>query len=247
MSAPIFLGTDVGNIGGGALVRYLVGRNWSVRRARGVTVGLSSAFLVPAVTVGYQNDAYIAIGLLIVAATAIASITTNYLAALQEISFASVGLIAGILGAFGNMVGATVNPLIGRYVDTTGHYQLVFLLLGVLPLVGLVALLSFDAVVARGTGPLNGSNCLRELGPIVSRKHPLMTIVQSHIARLFASPLAAALVLLGLWPNADVLAAESPMHIRRQGNCRFPLALRWLRDDLRLRGVLALRVARLAE
>ena len=108
MSAPIFLGTDLGNIGGGALVKYLVSRGWSLRRARGATISLSAAFILPAVMVGYLNDAYVAIALLIVAATAIASITANYLAALQDVSFANVGLIAGILGMFGNMVGATL-------------------------------------------------------------------------------------------------------------------------------------------
>jgi MFS transporter, ACS family, hexuronate transporter len=149
MSAPIFLGTDLGNIGGGGLVKYLVGQGWSLRRARGATVSLSAAFILPAVLVGYVNDAYAAVALLLVASTAIASIGSNYMAALQEISFANVGLIAGILGAFGNVVGAAFNPLIGRYVDATGHYHLVFVLLGTFPLVGLAALLLFDAVAAR--------------------------------------------------------------------------------------------------
>ena len=146
MSAPIFLGTDLGNIGGGGLVKWLVSRGWSLRRARGATISLSAAFILPAVMVGYLDDAYVAIALLIVASTAIASITANYLAALQNVSFANVGLIAGILGMFGNIVGATLNPLIGRYVDATGHYHLVFVLLGIFPVVGLLALLTFDSV-----------------------------------------------------------------------------------------------------
>lgn len=147
VSTPIFLGTDLGNIGGGGLVKFLISRGRSLRFARGATIGLSAALIVPAILVGYQDNAYVAIALLLLASIGIASITANYMAALQDISFASVGFIAGVLGAFGNMVGATLNPFIGRYVDTTGHYHLVFVLLGVLPLVGFFALLLFDAIV----------------------------------------------------------------------------------------------------
>ncbi len=149
VATPIFLGADVGNIGGGGLVKYLAGRGWTIRRARGLTVCVSASMILPAVMAGYVDNAYVCVGLLTLASVGIMGVTANYLAALQDISFAGVGLVAGILGASGNVVGATVNPWIGRYVDATHNYHLVFVLLGVFPILGLTSLLLFDRISGR--------------------------------------------------------------------------------------------------
>jgi MFS transporter, ACS family, hexuronate transporter len=156
-STPMFLGQDLGNVGGGGMVKYLTARGLSLRFSRGLTVAVGAALVLPAALAGYVDNSYVCIALLILAATGLASVSANYLAAVQDISFASVGLVAGVLGGFGNIVSWKLNPLIGRYVDQTGHYQLVFISLGVLPMVGLLSLLAFDAVVVRrrrgGSGP----------------------------------------------------------------------------------------------
>jgi len=149
ISTPIFLGTDIGNIGGGGLVKYLASRGWPLRRARGAVVGAASLLVLPAAGAGYVESPYVCVALLMIAMSALAAIGANYLAALQDISFASVGLAAGFLGAFSNVVGATVNPLIGQYVDRTGRYHLVFVMLALFPLIGMTALLAFDAIIAR--------------------------------------------------------------------------------------------------
>lgn len=149
IATPMFLGFDFGNIAGGAVTKYLSHRGWTLRQARGVAVAVGALLIVPAAGASFVHNAYVGVALLVLAATGIAWISANYLAALQEVSFGNVALTAGILGGFGNLVSWKINPLIGQYVDRTGNYHLVFVALGLMPLIGLAAILLFDWVSAR--------------------------------------------------------------------------------------------------
>ena len=147
ISAPIFLAADFGNLAGGGLVKFLASRDWSLRRARGTTVTLAVLLILPVVGITHVASATIVVALLGCAAFGITAILANYTACQQDFSFANVGAVAGILGMACNVFAATVNPWLGRYVDTTGTYNLIFVLIGVLPLVALVAMITFDALV----------------------------------------------------------------------------------------------------
>lgn len=147
---PIFVSADLGNFLGGGLVKYLTHRGWSVRRARGATVALGAALaLCMALVPHVRNYPYLVITLLAVAAIGINTIVPNQTACQPDVSFANTAQLAGLTGLAANVFAAIVNPKIGRYVDVTGHYNLVFYMVALFPTIALLTLLFFDALIAR--------------------------------------------------------------------------------------------------
>jgi ACS family hexuronate transporter-like MFS transporter len=65
----------------------------------------------------------------------------NYFSFAQEVSARHTGLIVGILGAFGNLFAAGFLPFAGAVKDATGGFAPIFVLVGLMPFVGLTALL----------------------------------------------------------------------------------------------------------
>ncbi len=149
VTVPIFLGGDLGNLLSGGIIKYLTMRGWSLRAARGTTLAFCAALIAPVALVTLCQNAVVAVLLLGSAGLGITSIVANYTACQQDLSFANVGMVAGVLGLSSNVCAAMVNPYIGRYVDHTGNYTLIFVLMAVLPAVSVAAIVVFDAVIHR--------------------------------------------------------------------------------------------------
>ena len=152
-TTPIFLAADVGNLLGGGLIKLLTHHGWTLRRARGTTLTLASAAVLPVVFVPHLSNPYWCVALLATGALGITSIIANYTACQGDFSFANVGTVAGILGMTSNIFAALANPRIGAHVDATGTYNRIFLLVGILPAVSVVAIIVFDAIIHRPQNP----------------------------------------------------------------------------------------------
>jgi ACS family hexuronate transporter-like MFS transporter len=152
VTIPIFLGADLGNILSGGLIKLLAMRGWSVRRARGTTLTFAASLIVPVALITQLGHAYACVALLGLAGMGLTSIVANYTACQQDFSFANVGIVSGILGMSANVFAAVVNPYIGRYVDQTGNYTLIFVFMAVLPVISLTAILVFDTLISRQRG-----------------------------------------------------------------------------------------------
>ena len=137
-----FLAADVGNLGGGALSRWFAGRgcrpsgagqlpSWSL-----CTLLISSGALV-----GWVRSDTLVVVLLGLMAMGTAAFMANYFSFTQEVSARHTGLVVGFLGGLGNLYAGGFLPVAGRVKDTTGSFAPIFVLVGLLPFVGLAALI----------------------------------------------------------------------------------------------------------
>jgi ACS family hexuronate transporter-like MFS transporter len=137
-----FLAADVGNLGGGALSRSLAARGLTPTRARFVVLLLCAAMITCGVWVGLVRSNAVVLALLAVMAMGTAAFMANGFVYAQEVSARHTGLIVGILGGLANLCVAGFHPVAGMIKVATGGFGPVFVIVGLLPLVG-VAMLAF--------------------------------------------------------------------------------------------------------
>jgi ACS family hexuronate transporter-like MFS transporter len=136
-----FLAADAGNLGGGYLARVFAVRGMTPTRARITVMGLCTLLISSGALVGWIKSDTAVIGLLCLMAMGTAAFMANFFAFTQEVSARHAGLVVGILGGLGNLYAAGFQPVAGKVKDSTGSFTLVFLLVGLLPFIGLGALI----------------------------------------------------------------------------------------------------------
>ena len=141
LSAIPFLAADGGNLGGGWLSRRLAARGRTAVRARQIVMSLCTLLILAGISVIVAPNITIAVVLLSVMAAGTAAFMANFFAFTQEVSSRHTGLVVGYLGGIGNLFVAGFQPFVGLVKDRTGNLSLIFLLIGLAPLVGLVTLL----------------------------------------------------------------------------------------------------------
>jgi ACS family hexuronate transporter-like MFS transporter len=140
-SAIPFVAADLGNLGGGWFSRFLARRGERSDRARAKVILMSCMFIVLALLAGRSSHPYLTIVILALVAFGTAAYMANYFAFCQEVSGRHTGLVVGVLGALGNLFAAGFLPIAGRIKDQTGSFSSVFVVVGLLPLLGIVAVL----------------------------------------------------------------------------------------------------------
>ncbi|MHB1561650.1 MAG: MFS transporter [Isosphaeraceae bacterium] len=140
LSTIPFLAADVGNLAGGWLSRRLAAAGRSAFRARLMVMAGASPLILGGLAIGLVGNDHAAVILLAIIALGTTAFMVNYFAFTQEVSARHTGLVAGYLGALGNLGAAGFQPFAGWMHDRTGSHATVFAIIGLAPLLALAIL-----------------------------------------------------------------------------------------------------------
>lgn len=132
-----YLGLGIGNIAGGAVPRWLIGRGWSINRSR-KTVMFAASCLIPACFILITRVASPgwAVALIGVAMFGHAS-WGNIILPAEVFPSYCVGMVTGCGGAAGSLISAFAMLGIGRIV-TAVSFTPVFLIYSAAPMTGFI-------------------------------------------------------------------------------------------------------------
>jgi hypothetical protein len=136
----IYLGLDVGFLGGGAAVSYLIHRGLRVALARKIVMFLAGGLMLCAALVPLAPSAEVAVLLVFLVNTGRAAWGAIFLAFNQDVAPARVGMIAAIMGCIGSLNAAGLIWAIGAISKTHG-FGIPFLMIAGLALLGLLPVL----------------------------------------------------------------------------------------------------------
>ena len=136
-----FVAAGLGSLLGGWLARFLIGKGWSVNKARKTIIGLSSLLMPAGIAAAYTNDPMVALAMISLVLFGF-QIWINNVQTLPSDFFpsSSVGSIAG-LGGVGAGIGAGIFTYsTGWVVDATGSYTPILVAAGLLAPLGTIVL-----------------------------------------------------------------------------------------------------------
>ncbi len=132
LSIAVYVGTWLGYVLVGLLVRRLVGWGVAISAAKKWALCVSCLFLGSAVAAGLTPYRYVAVGCLALTGMGMAGFMVIYLTLAQDLDPAHVGATSGLLGGLGNLVYGYLSPYIGRLADMKESF-LTLTLIGCLP------------------------------------------------------------------------------------------------------------------
>jgi len=140
-SSLYYLVAGIGCLLAGLVVKRLAGRGWPVHRARMATFAFCVLLTAVSTLTAVLPASWVMLGTLLVIGFGSLGQFPSYYAFTQELSVRQMGTITGVLSFVTWTSTAFVQALIGRWIDRTGSYSAVTCLAGLVPALGLLALL----------------------------------------------------------------------------------------------------------
>lgn len=136
-----FIAADVGCLLSGALVTQLTLRGWQVPSARQLGYVVFALLAAGAALIPWAGDGWLMVTLLFTAGAGILGLHPYYYAFTQELSLTRMGILSGVLAAWGWIASSLAQIMLGRHIEATKSYELGLIIVGLAPTVGLIALL----------------------------------------------------------------------------------------------------------
>jgi ACS family hexuronate transporter-like MFS transporter len=135
-----YITAEIGCFGSGLLVRWLVARGRTVHSARVASYAVFAA-ITAAAALAPLVGGWEAVALISVAGAGILGLHPLYYALGQELPAKHMAFLSGLLAAAAWFVVGAVQEAMGAHIKATGSYDVGFVIAGLAPLAGLVALL----------------------------------------------------------------------------------------------------------
>jgi ACS family hexuronate transporter-like MFS transporter len=127
----IYLMADVGSVAGGWLSSALLKRGWTTNAARKTALLVCALCVVPVVFAPLVSEAWVAVGLIGLAAAAHQGFSANLFTLTSDLfPRRAVGSVVGIGGMAGAVGGILMQAMSGRVKDWTGSYLTMFVIAG---------------------------------------------------------------------------------------------------------------------
>jgi ACS family hexuronate transporter-like MFS transporter len=136
-----YVSAEIGCFLAGVFVRWLVLRGWKVHSAR-VTGYAAFALVTAAAAAAPFTGREAGAALIVLAGAGILALHPYYYAFAQELPERHMAFLSGLLAAAGWFIVGEVQKAMGAHIKETGHYDIGFMIAGLAPFLGLIALVA---------------------------------------------------------------------------------------------------------
>jgi ACS family hexuronate transporter-like MFS transporter len=147
-----YLATDLGSIAVGVATRRLIERGWRVHSARLLLFFLCALLTALSTLAANLPAGPLLLGTLLVIGFGGLGLFPNYYAFSQELTTRHQGKVSGTLGCITWVCNALMHPLVGQRIDETHSYAAGLFVAGLVPMLGVAALLFLWGRTDSGAG-----------------------------------------------------------------------------------------------
>ncbi len=135
-----YIFTDVGCLLAGAAVLAMSRRGVNVHRSRLIVFTVCAIFCTLTIAASMLPKGYLLLGTLLIIGSATLGLFPCYYSFSQELNVKHIGKASGVLSAIGWLVSAPTHKWFGRLADQSKSYDVGIMLVGLAPLIGVLAM-----------------------------------------------------------------------------------------------------------